>query len=110
MWTQQQNLDENCSNENCSTSAMLYNILIRQLVPGLTWFLAVDTFDASKLLKEFHYLQQNDIDIQTQVTDTFDKSEFLRQFDSLQSHNVDILALALVLSSIPSNLNKNDLL
>ena len=40
-------------------------------MPGLTWFIAIDTFDASELLKEFDYLQSNDTDIQTQVTDTF---------------------------------------
>ena len=71
---------------------------------------ATETFNASELLKEFDYLQSNDIYIQTQVTDTFDKSEFLRQFDSLQSQNVDILAQALVLSSIPSDSNNNDIL
>ena len=48
--------------------------------------------------------------MEAHVTYTFDEQEFLRQFDYLQSDNVDILARAMELSSIPSDSNNNDLL
>ena len=48
--------------------------------------------------------------MEAHVSDKFDDREFLRQFDYLQSDNVDILAQAMELSSIPSDSNNNDLL
>jgi len=53
---------------------------------------ATDTFDESKILKEFYHLQSNNVEMEAHDTDTFDEGEFLRQFDYLQSDNVDILA------------------
>ena len=68
---------------------------------------ATDTFDTSKILKEFDHLHSNKVEMEAHVTYTFDEREFLRQFDYLQSDNVDILARTLELSSTPSDSNND---